>query len=812
MSKPVRKITIAGFRGIPGTFELDFKGGNSIRSLVLYGRNGTGKSTITDACEWFHSGRIDGLGRRGAGEGAYSHRDPIAENTFVKFTFEGDFEDTTLTLNRSAPTTDPDATGDIDGFRELAQHPFYIRFADLNNFVFETQAKKYDQLADLMGFKPQVDLQEALKRVLRKLERAVERQNVKVDQRKQDLGNHLSATSPSDEALISRAEELFHRHDLGTPSTIDDIRDAKTTLSDRVENDPTANQISALSNILGQLSSLSDLEAFQQDVDTFLKDLADFAQQQAGAVDALLLKVFESGKEYIDDTFEPGQVVDTCPLCGKEYDGDLREHVDAELESLKALREAIAELQKQRNEAVKTVRKVMRDVSSVQVFDATVDVVSPSKTFEDFQDDLHCMGDKLEALIKSLQSVEFEDADDHVREIRTKAESLSKFLADVSTDRRALKKTAEADKQRLSRNESKRRLADDHSWLDKAWEKRGDLHSALDKKSALAQTLKSYNEIVDSYVALNSEHVKRRFFEISDDVKTFFEVLERDTEGLGDPEIELTAGKNRGVYLKVHFHGADERPAYKYLSESQLNSFGLAVFLASVKRFNSGFPFIVLDDVINSFDAYKRTKVIDLLKDELSDFQVLLLTHDSIWMGQIVSQFNNWKRTRFVGWGYGSGPQTGDPSTGISYIEKELNDDRGPQAGRDLGEYLEQQLQWLCDGFEVNIKYNANNTYTLEDLFTAFQSRVKTKLSRTHPLYTALHNLFNARQFRNFCAHWKNPATPYQASEIREYLELWKTIDAQVRCDDCGRFAAYDRPRERFICPCSNHILTMQNI
>lgn len=158
----------------------------------------------------------------------------------------------------------------------------------------------------------------------------------------------------------------------------------------------------------------------------------------------------------------------------------------------------------------------------------------------------------------------------------------------------------------------------------------------------------------------NTTDVEQHFSEISSDVRTFFEVLEEETDELKDSQLELRTSGARGVFLKVNFHGEDESPAYKYLSESQLNSFRLAIFLASAKRFNSDFPFVVLDDVINSYDTYKRTKLINLFKDELPDHQVLLLTHDDVWTKQVSEQFNQWKVVRFVNRGYGSGPQLGN--------------------------------------------------------------------------------------------------------------------------------------------------------
>ena len=69
---PVERIVIAGFRGLPVPLELSFLEGNTAKSLILYGRNGTGKSSITDGWEWFTSNRILHLAREGAEESSYN--------------------------------------------------------------------------------------------------------------------------------------------------------------------------------------------------------------------------------------------------------------------------------------------------------------------------------------------------------------------------------------------------------------------------------------------------------------------------------------------------------------------------------------------------------------------------------------------------------------------------------------------------------------------------------------------------------------------------------------------------------------------
>lgn len=164
---PIEQITIAGFRGILAPLTLDFVKGSSPRSMAIYGRNGTGKSSITDAWEWFHTGRIEHLAREGARERSFPHRDSKSGETFVKVQFSGK-ELGTVRLNFDhSRVTMPSSQGDIKRFRELVPHPCHVRFEDLTGFVYLTKTEKYDRLAGLMGFQEQVRVQKALQRVLR---------------------------------------------------------------------------------------------------------------------------------------------------------------------------------------------------------------------------------------------------------------------------------------------------------------------------------------------------------------------------------------------------------------------------------------------------------------------------------------------------------------------------------------------------------------------------------------------------------------------------------------------------------------------
>jgi hypothetical protein len=68
----IKKLTIKGFRGATKKACLDLEDEN--KNIVLFGNNGDGKTTFSDAIEWFFRDRIDYLSREGCGREDYFNR------------------------------------------------------------------------------------------------------------------------------------------------------------------------------------------------------------------------------------------------------------------------------------------------------------------------------------------------------------------------------------------------------------------------------------------------------------------------------------------------------------------------------------------------------------------------------------------------------------------------------------------------------------------------------------------------------------------------------------------------------------------
>ena len=370
--------------------------------------------------------------------------------------------------------------------------------------------------------------------------------------------------------------------------------------------------------------------------------------------------------------------------------------------------------------------------------------------------------------------------------------------------RTALLGTARRRLAELEADEQRKKLVVDHGKAVEGQRLWSEYVRARASLAALTHCYDEYGALVEQYVAMNLEDVEGRFAAISADVDRYFGILEAYTLGVAHPALRLVRDQDRAVVLEVEFQGETVSPAYSYLSESQLNSFGLAVFLASVRHVNRDFRLLILDDVVNSFDAHKRPQLIKLLKQEFSDFQVIVLTHDDVWWAQLIDQCGSWGRMRIKRYEPGIGPVLESARSEEEQVRGYLEDDEPTAAARALGPMLERKLQDACEAFQAPAPYTVRNEHTLRPLLQYFVSRVKDKLGDFHPLVAAAKLLEGNTTFRNFSAHWKNPSSGLTVPEVREVLGQWLAIQEGIRCakDECGEVAAWDASGKVFRCSC----------
>jgi len=170
----INKITIENFRGIKSPVILDFiKGGNSTSALI-YGRNGTGKSSIVDSWEWLINSKIEFLTKEGVSERDYPHKLSNGENVYISADFSHTSINSVKALYNKTKITSPINSGEYEEFKNYTIYPNFLRYSDLQEFVFKTKGDKYKYIAKFFGLekftKNQSDIQASFTRISAQLQ------------------------------------------------------------------------------------------------------------------------------------------------------------------------------------------------------------------------------------------------------------------------------------------------------------------------------------------------------------------------------------------------------------------------------------------------------------------------------------------------------------------------------------------------------------------------------------------------------------------------------------------------------------------
>jgi hypothetical protein len=217
--------------------------------------------------------------------------------------------------------------------------------------------------------------------------------------------------------------------------------------------------------------------------------------------------------------------------------------------------------------------------------------------------------------------------------------------------------------------------------------------------------ISSLAKIHQEFEEREQEGLSRVLEAISHNVDEYFKFLHPDE---GFDQIRLILTEERGLEFSLKFYGRPISPPLKVLSESHLNSLGISLFLASSQYFNRANGFLVLDDVMSSFDVNHRRSLSRLLREEFPDTQFLLFTHDDLWFDLLKQELptNRWLFKELARWSHENGIEIIEsPMSLRERIQHclETNDNDG--AANKCRTLIEGVLKQICEDLGVRLEY-----------------------------------------------------------------------------------------------------------
>ena len=647
MTLRLHSIKIQGFRGFnePVLFDMDAD------VVLIYGNNGTGKTSVFDALRWCLYGDVVRLRDAEEPKSEATYRNVFCKgNTVVEVALSE--EQRFVVISRrmvdgrseiSYSDEQHSATGDEAQMAVDAITPSYIfdstislEQGDISRFVNAlTPAQRYDSLSRILGLTKISEFREALESETKRVQKlileleseigSIERRLSTAKRQSKELTDNVDSIlaesgislrgmgpTPYESSLLSalkKAEtDLFKaneghdaavkRYDLirGYASELDDVRQKGASLSDIQEDQKVINQeMERLSEEISE--ETENVRRVQRKIDRNEEEIATIADKEGGEMRFIRLSIEHlAGPE--------------CPVCKQTIDvGRTKRALEQRLtalsnrlmqlggenESLRHATKGYNELISNLNVSKKAREIDMRDNDQRLAGISRAESGLLENANRAFRKDFRSLTELSTFVRDSLElaSKEIDRAENRKSSLERQNHSLRYALELINSDREA--KELSAKKNQISpRLEALQRT--------KAELKAASASSLDAETNVIRDTLARYREEIDADYARLDPHPLFKKLQLS---------------------VETSRGKGT---FRVHATGHEKTISVRNIfSEAQANGVALCIFLAlSIAKRRIGFNTVILDDPVQTMDDMNVLGLVDILRDYVGHRQVIV--------------------------------------------------------------------------------------------------------------------------------------------------------------------------------------------
>lgn len=752
----IKSIKIGWFRGSADPIELEL---NS-KSLVLYGENGSGKSSFVDAIEHnIKDGKISHLAHEYSGKrqerAVVNTHTPGSQNGSILITLDDSTLIETKIQKNGSFTTKPT----VSDVKSWDYRRTILRQNEVADFIADTKGDKYSALLPLLGLSHLEIAAENLRKIEKNLSILANLDAKKIELSRINQKRKIVFNELKWDDIKLNLNELFSRY-CGKEVTTKDV-------SKILEGVLTALQVKIGKQSEEQKRYATLFEISRLEIGTQIAKVRTAAIKLGESTQPLIAEKLTVLKAAIAYSSKNKEAEMNCPACGRSIRStDFNLHVESEE---KALKEA------------------------VQNFDAYK--IEISLLCEDLQNLKRLLSQTYIADWKSTQNtIIISDMDKlSIETIRTSC--TNEILTVIEKNTKTLIESA--GKEVVMQLPDIATLLSDKEKLETIQEMIGGL--IINKEIKAVEDLITF---ISTLQKLYREQIRARASSvigaISADMARMWGILHPDKK-VEDIRLNLPTDIDKAIEIGLKFYGIEQDSPRLTLSEGHRNSLGLCIFLAMAKK-DVNNP-IILDDVVVSFDRNHRGMIGELLEKEFSCRQVILFTHERDWYIDLRKQLDskNWEFKTLMPWE--------SPEIGIRLSTKQFTfDDARSQiasfpdsAGNTARKIIDTSFPVLAESLQVSLPYKhreRNDGRTghefLEKIISIPDSFQIRRNGANYELFSeALEDLKEADRL---VVSWANRAShdfDTTKNEATKLIYACEKALSRFMCEDCKKEVTY---------------------
>lgn len=799
----IRRLDLRGFRGVLKDVSLLFDG----KSVLLFGENGSGKSSFVDALEKLFAGRVLTLDGRAQGLSSDRHGPHIHHVNgppHIAVTFD-DRDSTTFTQDSDLAALPADIRMYVDSARE---NLFILRRRQVLEFIDCQPRERYALLRPFLPLSEFEAIEGALRTAREKAEAEVERYRRETARLVTDLGRELESEALGQEASEDRITvALNHILQGAEQARIDNLGEIDIALGrldgelapfgDLRRQSGLSNAERALEQVIESLSSLA--------AGHLLTAVVALRQREAEEAHIFYEAVLQQGMRWIQ---EEGRR--TCPLCGSSINPtDVAERVRQQLERM---RQTIV-LRRRAQEALDAARQTLRSAQeATRRAERAVEGLTEGDrgVSQELLREIRLATERCQGAVSDdLPNLDVSSIRQPYETIREDSQAVRGLTLEMERLRRIVASLPSAEMAQRLLSVRQRILRTREMWIELS----GLRGAAREAEMQHAMSTRLHEDAR----AARKEEVQSIFDELAQDIDAMYRRLV-DTEGHGGVRLEVREAVQGSANLWVDFYDQRRVDSRAYYSDARLDMLGLSVFLA-IRRWDRrqrpNFDLLVLDDVLTSIDSAHLVHVSEVLLSEFKDHQILLTTHDRIWfehLRDIQSRCrvaNNFNNKVIHKWSIDEGPDLREPVDERRSLEGLLQDGDRQDIAAMAGRLLEHVLQEMRYALRLSVQAKRGEQYEIGEVWPAFYREVRTNYPTLFQGGSEALNLLEVQwPLRNWIgAHFNSWARNVSRAAVVEFGRAVRDLFDLLYCEQCRRFIAPSAtPLGQVACRCGNKI------